>query len=153
MKNHLKFIALFSVLMALALGFMAYLGRGASVVGDTVLKSSLSTEARILLIAMKGELEARKARQGYWPERLTLADTNGVTVQKYSAGVINPGYEIKLWWGDPAMQGRAVEICPDCRLRKDGYKLIALGNLDDDPDLDVWFITETMEKPEQMRAD
>lgn len=153
MKKHLKFIALFTVLMAAALGFMAYLGQGASVVGDHVLKSSLSTEARILLTAMRTELDLHKSRKGYWPERLTLADTNGVTVQRYAAGVVNPGYEIKLWWGDPMLQGKAMEICPDCRVTKNGYKLIALGNLDDDPDLDVWYITNEMAKPEQMRAD
>lgn len=153
MKQHLKFIALFAVLMAGALGVVAYLGRGARSVGDQVMKTSMGTEARILLIAMRTELDVRRARAGRFPARLTLDDTNGVTRQRYSAGVVNPDDEIDLWWGEPELREAARALCPDCRINEDGYKLIALGNLDEDPDLDVWIITNTMDKPERIRAD
>lgn len=152
-KQSAKFLALFAVLMAASLGLIGYLGLGVRGVGDQVRKTSLATEARILLLAMRSELDARHQRHAVYPARLTLNDTNGVTRERYSAGVVNSTGDVVIWWGDPGLKEVARELCPDCVLTPEGYKLIALGNVDDDPDLDVWIQRSDEDKPVHWRAD
>ena len=52
--------------------------------------------------------------------------------------------DLDLFLGDVGGQAQFFSVsashpkCPDCGITAEGFKLVAVGNIDDDPDEDVW---------------
>lgn len=149
MAHHLKTIALAAGLLLIALIGLGYLNNGISTVSEEVKKGSLSVEARQLLFSIKQVLDQNFEKRGHFPDDLGPVP---IRTLRYGAGFLSVEGKT-LWWGVADMQHQISEFCPDCRLGPMDYKMIAIGNIDADPDLDVWVQSSTDKHPVHIRAD
>lgn len=81
-------------------------------------KRAKSAEARNLATELRTNLEIAKSQSGVYPETVTTA----TELHYYKWGA---GESVKAF-------------CPDCEIRHDSFKIAIYGNIDSDPDLDVW---------------
>lgn len=163
MKKHLQFIMLTTGLLLLVLWAVGSLSLSIKDVSTDVRKQALNVEGRRLLFLMKQHLDQEYERTGRYP---TSLGPETMKTERYGSGFITPLAKLSAdtsadaqltnaitWWGVKDYQTQAAEICPDCVMTEHSYKLLTVGNLDEDPDLDVWVQSSADKSPVHMKKD
>lgn len=135
--------------LGLTLGLLFIMFLGLWWIGETVggltastRKNTLTLEGRRLLYQMQQRL-INEGEAGECPM---------ITV-RYGAGYFKGQKNESVWWGIPEYEAAAREICPDCAVTPEKFKIITVGNIDQDPDLDVWIQSSDQIHPVHFRKD
>jgi len=148
------------LLVLLVLVVMGYFASKIENVSNSYEKTALTVEGRTLLAVIKVQMAAHETNYDVISSDIGPQQTE---TRLYAAGFIEPTAmksewppmirPSRHWWGDKNLIQAARAICPDCVVAEDGsYKAIAIGNLDDDADLDVWILRKGA-KAEHIRRD
>lgn len=133
-----------AALIGIILLSLWWIGEGVSAVSDSAAKQALNLEGRRLLYQMRLRLNVNKEETG------TFEGDVGSSPMKtsfFGAGTKD------FWWGLPEYQKQVAQFCPDCGLEKDRFKIVTIGNIDQDAELDVWIQTQDEAEARQINSD
>lgn len=150
MNEKLKALSVGMGLILLIAAVLWYVGRAVHDVSETSAKSALSLEGRRLLYQMQQKLKENFENNGSFVGPI---GNSPMKTERYGAGFLKADGEVAVWWGETAYKQYVQELCPDCRVEKEKYKLIAIGNADEDSALDVWIQTSDSFNPAHLKVD
>lgn len=155
-KARLKALGVATSLIVLILASLWWVGEGVSAVSDSAAKQALHLEGRRLLYQMQLRLR-EQAQEGASGNALVFDGSRlGDSPMKtsfFGAGFPENSSEPGGWWGELKYQELASKYCPDCGVKKDSFKLVAIGNIDEDPELEVWIYSSGEAEARQISSD
>lgn len=143
-------------LVLLGLGFLAgQIGE----ITEGYQKNAMTAEGQMLLAVIKVQVQANETEYGVLSSDIGTQQTEN---PRYAAGFVEatpvlPEWPPMIrpsrhWWGSPESLQMARQACPDCLVSGESYKAIAIGNIDSDPEMDVWILRKG-EKAEHLFKD
>lgn len=149
-KGRLKGLALATGLLTFILLVLGWIGQSVSVVSESAAKQALNLEGRRLLYQMQLRLKEHFDENGYYSAEV---GDSPMRAAYFGAGFSSKNGEAGVWWGVDEFQDQIAYYCPDCGVSRDHFKLVAIGNIDQDAELDVWTFSSQDTEARQINSD
>lgn len=134
-KNKLIVGLLFGTALLITAGFIAFTF-GFKTYQQNLLNKASHSEAQMMLLQLRTHLLVHHiSTESY--ENVDFSEFPHFSKTDFITGVVSTGPDDTegFWSGnveDASLIAKAKEVCPDCRITAEGFKVIALGKINDE---------------------